>query len=97
MRVTLYSWAVFPRNATGSFVRKRKRYETSGFPSPVRSMWSRYLARGENVYQLGPAAGSSAGIQLPRIVTVSGRSGLRNAYRSVASADGSSAMSGASR
>ena len=70
---------MLPRNATGSFVRKRKRYETSGFPSPVRSMWSRYLARGENVYQLGPAAGSSAGIQLPTIVTVSGRSGLRNA------------------
>jgi hypothetical protein len=31
------------------------------------------------------------------IVTVSGLSGLRNAYRSVLSADGSSAMSGASR
>src|SRR5262245_11319253 len=34
---------------------------------------------------------------LARIVTVFGLSGLRNAYRSVRSADGSSAMSGASR
>src|SRR5215831_5724884 len=56
-----------------------------------------YRADGENVYQLGPAAGSSPGIQSERIVTVSGLSGLRNAYRSVLSADGSSEMSGASR
>src|SRR5207253_3043693 len=56
-----------------------------------------YLAVGENVYQLGPAAGSSPGIKSERIVTVSGLSGLRNAYRSVLSAEGSSEISGASR
>src|SRR5919201_333293 len=56
-----------------------------------------YRAVGENVYQFGPAAGSSPGIQLEMIVTVSGLSGLRNAYVSVLSADGSSAISGASR
>src|SRR5207302_7367375 len=42
-------------------------------------------------------AGSSPGIQFETIVNVSGLSGLRNAYRSVLSADGSSAISGASR
>src|SRR5919201_4719090 len=56
-----------------------------------------YRALGENVYQFGPAAGSSPGIQFEMIVTVSGLSGLRNAYRSVLSADGSSEISGASR
>src|ERR671934_1389028 len=56
-----------------------------------------YRAVGENVYQFGPAAGSSPGIQLEMIVTVSGLSGLRNTYRSVLSAVGSSEMSGASR
>src|SRR5919204_5117386 len=56
-----------------------------------------YRADGENVYQFGPAAGSSPGIQLEMIVTVSGRSGLRNAYVSVLSAEGSSEISGASR
>src|SRR5947208_8768650 len=56
-----------------------------------------YRADGENVYQFGPAAGSSPGIQLEMIVTVSGLSGLRNAYVSVLSADGSSEISGASR
>src|SRR5919199_6704136 len=56
-----------------------------------------YRAVGENVYQFGPAAGSSPGIQFDAIVTVSGLSGLTNAYRSVLSADGSSEMSGASR
>src|ERR671934_1544764 len=56
-----------------------------------------YRAVGENVYQFGPAAGSSPGIQLEMIVTVSGLSGLRNAYRSVLSADGSSEIRGASR
>src|ERR1700737_1942316 len=56
-----------------------------------------YRALGENVYQFGPAAGSSPGIQLDRIVTVSGLSGLRNAYKSVLSALGSCEMSGASR
>src|SRR5436190_6798951 len=56
-----------------------------------------YRAEGENVYQLGPAAGSSPGITLAISVTVSGLSGLRNAYVSVLSADGSSAISGASR
>src|SRR5215212_858179 len=59
-------------------------------------MWIRYRADCENVYQFGPAAGSSAGIQFEMIVTVSGRSGDRNAYRSVLSADGSSEISGAS-
>ena len=49
------------------------------------------------MYQLGPAAGSSPGTTLARIVTVFGLSGLRNAYRSVRSADGSSAINGASR
>src|ERR671923_3022944 len=56
-----------------------------------------YRAVGENVYQLGPAAGSSPGIQLEMIVRVFGLSGLRNAYRSVLSAAGSSEMRGASR
>src|SRR5437867_251383 len=56
-----------------------------------------YRAVGENVYQFGPAAGSSAGIQLEMIVTVAGLSGLRNAYVSVLSAVGSSEISGASR
>src|ERR671936_953933 len=56
-----------------------------------------YRAVGENVYQFGPAAGSSPGIQLDTIVNVSGLSGLRNAYRSVLSAVGSSEISGASR
>ena len=56
-----------------------------------------YRADGENVYQFGPAAGSSPGIQLLMIVTVSGLSGLRNAYVSVLSADGSSEINGASR
>src|SRR5919197_933996 len=56
-----------------------------------------YRALGENVYQFGPAAGSSPGIQLEMIVRVFGRSGLRNAYRSVLSAVGSSEISGASR
>src|ERR687886_2210659 len=56
-----------------------------------------YLADRENVYQFGPAAGSSPGIQLEMIVTVSGLSGLRNAYVSVLSAEGSSEINGASR
>src|SRR5919202_5267251 len=56
-----------------------------------------YRAVGENVYQFGPAAGSSPGIQLETIVNVSGLSGLTNAYRSVLSALGSSEISGASR
>src|SRR5437867_13417999 len=56
-----------------------------------------YRAVGENVYQFGPAAGSSPGIQFEMIVTVSGLSGLRNAYVSVLSAVGSSEISGASR
>src|SRR6266516_1649094 len=56
-----------------------------------------YRALGENVYQLGPAPGSSTGIQFDTIVTASGLSGLRNAYRSVLSALGSCEMSGASR
>jgi hypothetical protein len=41
--------------------------------------------------------GSSNGIQLAINVTVSGASGLTNAYRSVLSARGSPAISGASR
>src|SRR5919201_5515332 len=56
-----------------------------------------YRALGENVYQFGPAAGSSPGIQLEMMVNVLGLSGLRNAYRSVLSAVGSSEISGASR
>src|SRR5919201_1347138 len=56
-----------------------------------------YRAVCENVYQFGPAAGSSPGIQLEMIVKVPGLSGLRNAYRSVLSAVGSSEISGASR
>src|SRR5215218_3232061 len=69
----------------------------SGFASPVRSILTRYLARSEKRYQLGPAAGSSAGIQLAITVRALGASGLLNAYRSVVSAEGSSAISGASR
>jgi hypothetical protein len=38
-----------------------------------------YRAVGENVYQFGPAAGSSPGIQFETIVNVSGLSGLTNA------------------
>src|SRR5262249_45551574 len=56
-----------------------------------------YRALGENVYQFGPAAGSSPGIQFETMVNVLGLSGLRNAYRSVLSAVGSSEISGASR
>ncbi len=56
-----------------------------------------YRAFGENRYQFGPAAGSSAGITFEMIVIVSGLSGLRNAYRSVLSAVGSSEIAGASR
>src|SRR5919199_2082636 len=56
-----------------------------------------YRAEGENVYQFGPAAGSSPGIQFETIVNVSGLSGLTNAYRSVLSALGSSEINGASR
>src|SRR5918992_5769242 len=56
-----------------------------------------YRADCENVYHIGPAAGSSPGIQLEMMLTVSGRSGLRNAYVSVLSAEGSSEISGASR
>src|ERR687898_69527 len=56
-----------------------------------------YRADCENVYHIGPAAGSSAGIQLEMMLTVSGRSGLRNAYVSVLSAEGSSEINGASR
>src|SRR5262249_56756285 len=56
-----------------------------------------YRALGENVYQFGPAAGSSPGIQFETTVNVLGLSGLRNAYRSVLSADGSSEIRGASR
>src|SRR5436190_23340865 len=56
-----------------------------------------YRAEGENVYQFGPAAGSSPGMTLSISVTVLGLSGLRNAYTSVLSAVGSCAISGASR
>ena len=49
------------------------------------------------MYQFGPAAGSSPGIQLDTTVKVLGLSGLRNAYRSVLSAVGSSEINGASR
>src|SRR5439155_25354404 len=52
---------------------------------------------GLNVYQFGPAAGSSPGIQFETIVAESGLSGDTNAYRSVLSAVGSCEMSGASR
>jgi hypothetical protein len=47
--------------------------------SPVVSILRLYLAPGENVYQFGPAAGSSPGMAFARIVTVDGLSGLRNA------------------
>ena len=70
---------------------------TSGLTSPFVSILRLYRAVGENVYQFGPAAGSSPGRTFARNVTVSGLSGLRNAYTSVRSALGSSAISGASR
>src|SRR5215467_11355419 len=70
---------------------------TSGLTSPFVSILRLYRALGENVYQFGPAAGSSPGRTFARIVTVSGLSGLRNAYTSVRSALGSSEISGASR
>src|SRR4051794_12576347 len=83
--VTVYSCCVPPRNAVGVPALKRNCHVTSGLPSPLRSTYRSYRALGENVYQFGPAAGSSAGIQFDTIVTVSGLSGLRNAYRSVLS------------
>ena len=52
---------------------------TSGFTSPFVSILRLYRAFGENVYQFGPAAGSSPGITFARSVTVFGLSGLRNA------------------
>src|SRR3712207_6448676 len=70
---------------------------TSGRTSPFVSTLRLYRAFGENVYQFGPAAGSSPGITFASSVTVFGLSGLRNAYTSVRSAAGSSEMSGASR
>src|SRR6476659_2321701 len=96
-RVTVYGWAVSPRKNGPVLVLNWKRYVTSGSASPFVSTFRLYRAFGENVYQFGPAAGSSPGMTLARIVTVPGLSGLRNAYRSVRSADGSSAISGASR
>src|ERR1043166_3606564 len=70
---------------------------TSGLTSPFVSILRLYRAVGENVYQFGPAAGSSPGRTLALRVTRSGLSGLRNAYTSVRSALGSSEISGASR
>ena len=52
---------------------------TSGLTSPFVSMFRLYRALGENVYQFGPAAGSSPGITLARTVTVFGLSGLLKA------------------
>ena len=96
-RVTVYGCAVSPRKNGPVFVLNWKRYVTSACASPLVSTFRLYRAFGENVYQFGPAAGSSPGMTFARIVTVLGLSGLRNAYRSVRSADGSSAISGASR
>src|SRR5205823_11012654 len=56
-----------------------------------------YLTSSPNRLKFGPPAGSSNGIQLVTMVTVLGSSGLRKAYRSVASATGSCEISGASR
>src|SRR4029453_13835112 len=88
---------VLPRKYGPVGVLKRKLYVTSGFPSPFRPMWMLYLAPGENVWEARPAAGSSPGMQFATMVRVLGLSGLRNAYRSVLSAVGSSEISGASR
>src|SRR6266540_7572178 len=87
---TVYGCVVLPRKSGPAGVLKRNVYVMSGVPSPFRSILILYRAAGENVYQFGPAAGSSPGIQFDTIVRVFGSSGLRNAYRSVLSADGSS-------
>src|SRR5262245_60168660 len=77
--VTVYGWAVSPRK-NGPFLRPNaNRYVTSGLASPLVSIFRLYRAPGENVYQFGPAAGSSPGTTLARTVTVFGLSGLRNA------------------
>jgi hypothetical protein len=78
-RETVNGCAVSPRNNGPVFVRNSNRYVTSGRASPFVSTLRLYLAFGENVYQFGPAAGSSAGITFARSVTVPGLSGLRNA------------------
>src|SRR5881227_1362818 len=77
--VTVYDCCVFCRNATGAPFLNRKYHVTSGLPSPFVSAYTSYRADGENVYQFGPAAGSSPGITFEMIVTLSGLSGLRNA------------------
>src|SRR4026207_2161887 len=97
IRVTVNGCAVSPRENGPVFGRNWNWYVTSVRASPSVSILRLYRALGENVYQFGPAAGSSPGMTLARIVTVLGLSGLRNAYRSGRSADGSSAISGASR
>ncbi len=79
IRVTVNGCAVSPRKNWPSLRWNSKRYVTSGFTSPLVSMLRLYRALGENVYQFGPAAGSSPGITFAMIVTVSALSGLRNA------------------
>ena len=79
IRVTVNCCAVLPRNSGPGLRRNWNRYVTSGAPSPFVSTFRLYRAFGENVYQFGPAAGSSPGMTFARIVTVPGRSGLRNA------------------
>src|SRR5437867_1240454 len=78
-RVTVYGWAVSPRKNGPVLVRNWNRYVTSARVSPLVSTYRLYRAFGENVYQFGPAAGSSPGMTLARIVKVFGVSGLRNA------------------
>src|SRR5207245_4309442 len=67
----------------------------SGRPSLL--MWMEYVTSSPNSKKFGPPGGYSSGMKLARIVTVSGLSGLTNAYRSVLSATGSLAILGASR
>ncbi len=58
-RVTVNGCAVSPRKNGPVFVWNWNRYVTSGRASPFVSTVRLYRAFGENVYQFGPAAGSS--------------------------------------
>src|SRR2546425_13176627 len=69
----------------------------SGSGRPSLLMWMEYVTSSPNSKKLGPPGGYSSGMKFARIVTVFGRSGLTNAYRSVLSATGSLEIPGASR
>ena len=73
------------------------RYVTSARASPELDTWISYRTGSPNSLKFGPPYGSCSGMKLAMSVTVSGRSGLTNAYTSVLSATGSFEISGASR